>query len=87
MNTVEHYYMPCCREVETVFHEFGHALQHMVTKQAEGLVAGIRWVEWDAVELPFKSSLIMTIMNMTVRRDAGRLMLPSMNVVTPCSTW
>lgn len=41
-----------CREVETVFHEFGHALQHMMTKQKEGLVAGIRGVEWDAVELP-----------------------------------
>ncbi|KAK9949303.1 hypothetical protein M0R45_004835 [Rubus argutus] len=40
------------REVETVFHEFGHALQHMLTKQDEGLVAGIRGVEWDAVELP-----------------------------------
>ncbi|CAA2979760.1 probable cytosolic oligopeptidase A [Olea europaea subsp. europaea] len=40
------------REVETVFHEFGHALQHMLTKQDEGLVAGIRKVEWDAVELP-----------------------------------
>ncbi|CAD6248807.1 unnamed protein product [Miscanthus lutarioriparius] len=40
------------REVETVFHEFGHALQHMLTKQDEGFVAGIRGVEWDAVELP-----------------------------------
>ncbi|XP_002977033.2 probable cytosolic oligopeptidase A [Selaginella moellendorffii] len=40
------------REVETVFHEFGHALQHMLTKQDEGLVAGIHGVEWDAVELP-----------------------------------
>ncbi|PKU87781.1 oligopeptidase A [Dendrobium catenatum] len=38
--------------VETVFHEFGHALQHMLTKQDEGLVAGIRGIEWDAVELP-----------------------------------
>ena len=35
-----------------MFHEFGHALQHMLTKQAEGLVAGFRGVEWDAVELP-----------------------------------
>jgi oligopeptidase A len=35
-----------------VFHEFGHALQHMLTKQDEGFVAGIRGVEWDAVELP-----------------------------------
>ncbi|KAH7566791.1 hypothetical protein JRO89_XS08G0235600 [Xanthoceras sorbifolium] len=39
-------------EVETVFHEFGHALQHMLTTQDEGLVAGIRGIEWDAVELP-----------------------------------
>ncbi|KAK6125379.1 hypothetical protein DH2020_040875 [Rehmannia glutinosa] len=39
-------------KVETVFHEFGHALQHMLTKQDEGLVAGIRGIEWDAVELP-----------------------------------
>jgi oligopeptidase A len=40
------------REVETLFHEAGHALQHMLTEQTEGLVAGIRGVEWDAVELP-----------------------------------
>lgn len=39
-------------QVETVFHEFGHALQHMLTKEDEGLVAGIRGIEWDAVELP-----------------------------------
>lgn len=40
------------REVETLFHEFGHALQHMLTQQTEGLAAGIRGIEWDAVELP-----------------------------------
>jgi len=40
------------REVETLFHEFGHGSQHMLTTQSEGLVAGIRGVEWDAVELP-----------------------------------
>lgn len=40
------------REVETLFHEMGHALQHMLTRVDEGLVAGIRGVEWDAVELP-----------------------------------
>ncbi|KAK9861820.1 hypothetical protein WJX84_004840 [Apatococcus fuscideae] len=40
------------REVETLFHEFGHALQHMLTTQSEGMVAGIRGIEWDAVELP-----------------------------------
>lgn len=40
------------REVETLFHECGHALQHTLTKQDDGLVSGIRNVEWDAVELP-----------------------------------
>ena len=37
------------QEVETLFHEFGHALQHMLTTVEEGLVSGIRGVEWDAV--------------------------------------
>ncbi|XXG63604.1 hypothetical protein AAC387_Pa05g1752 [Persea americana] len=40
------------REVEAVFHEFGHALQHMLTKQDEGFVSGLRGIEKDAVELP-----------------------------------
>eukprot|EP00956_Cyclotella_meneghiniana_P028919 scaffold68671_cov56-Cyclotella_meneghiniana.AAC.1 len=39
-------------EVETLFHEFGHGLQHMLTKATIGDVAGINGVEWDAVELP-----------------------------------
>jgi len=39
-------------EVETLFHEFGHGLQHMLTEATEGDVAGINGVEWDAVELP-----------------------------------
>lgn len=40
------------REVETLFHEFGHGLQHMLTRASVGDVAGINGVEWDAVELP-----------------------------------
>jgi oligopeptidase A len=40
------------REVETLFHEFGHALQHMLTTQDSTLVSGINGIEWDAVELP-----------------------------------
>lgn len=40
------------REVETLFHEFGHGLQHMLTNATVGDVAGINGVEWDAVELP-----------------------------------
>ena len=40
------------REVETLFHEAGHALQHVLTNVDEGLCAGIREVEWDMVEVP-----------------------------------
>ena len=40
------------REVETLFHEFGHGLQHMLTAVDEPGAAGISGVEWDAVELP-----------------------------------
>lgn len=38
-------------EVETLFHEFGHALQHMLTTVKYGLAAGLANVEWDAVEI------------------------------------
>jgi oligopeptidase A len=39
-------------EVLTLFHEFGHGLQHMLTRVEYGLASGIRNIEWDAVELP-----------------------------------
>ncbi|MBW0180761.1 MAG: M3 family metallopeptidase [Vulcanococcus sp.] len=39
-------------EVETLFHEFGHGLQHMLTTVERPQAAGINGVEWDAVELP-----------------------------------
>nr|XP_006814565.1 PREDICTED: organellar oligopeptidase A, chloroplastic/mitochondrial-like [Saccoglossus kowalevskii] len=40
------------REVETLFHEFGHGLQHMLTTISYADAAGINNIEWDAVELP-----------------------------------
>ena len=40
------------REVETLFHEFGHGLQHMLTIVDYVGASGINNVEWDAVELP-----------------------------------
>ena len=40
------------REVETLFHEFGHGLQHMLTRVDYSDAAGINGIEWDAVELP-----------------------------------
>jgi len=40
------------RDVETLFHEFGHALQHMLTNIDYEDISGINGVLWDAVELP-----------------------------------
>ena len=39
-------------EVNTLFHEFGHGLHHMLTRIETRGVSGIRGVPWDAVELP-----------------------------------
>ncbi|RLJ17948.1 oligopeptidase A [bacterium endosymbiont of Escarpia laminata] len=39
-------------EVETLFHEFGHGLHHLLTRIDYPAVAGINGVAWDAVELP-----------------------------------
>ena len=39
-------------EVLTLFHEFGHGLQHMLTLIDYEGVSGINGVAWDAVELP-----------------------------------
>ena len=39
-------------DVITLFHEFGHGLQHMLTLVDHLGVSGINGVEWDAVELP-----------------------------------
>ncbi|MDH5436829.1 MAG: M3 family metallopeptidase, partial [Gammaproteobacteria bacterium] len=39
-------------EVITLFHEFGHGLQHMLTQIEHPRVSGISGVSWDAVELP-----------------------------------
>ncbi len=39
-------------EVETLFHEFGHGLHHMLTRVDYPAISGINGVAWDAVELP-----------------------------------
>ncbi|MCA9028022.1 MAG: M3 family metallopeptidase [Planctomycetaceae bacterium] len=64
------------REVETLFHEFGHGLQHMLTTVDYPDVAGISGVEWDAVELPsqFMENWCYhrpTLMGMTSHYETG----------------
>ena len=40
------------RDIETLFHEFGHGLQHMLTTVDYDRATGTNGIEWDAVELP-----------------------------------
>ncbi|CAL8462166.1 g1697 [Coccomyxa elongata] len=39
-------------DVVTLFHEFGHGLQHMMTTETDVLVSGIAGIEQDAIEQP-----------------------------------
>lgn len=39
-------------EVQTLFHEFGHCLHHLLTKVNYAPLSGINGVPWDAVEFP-----------------------------------
>jgi oligopeptidase A len=39
-------------DVQTIFHEFGHGLHHLLTRIDLPSIGGIDGVEWDAVELP-----------------------------------
>ncbi|WP_334189903.1 M3 family metallopeptidase [Noviherbaspirillum sp.] len=63
-------------EVNTLFHEFGHGLHHMLTQVDELGVSGISGVEWDAVELPsqFMENFCWewdVLQHMTAHADTG----------------
>ena len=67
------------REVETLFHEFGHGLQHMLTTVDFRDAAGINGVEWDAVELPsqFMENWCLhrpTLMKMAIHYQTGEVL-------------
>ena len=38
--------------MQTLFHEFGHGLHHMLSRVETAGLSGINGVEWDAVEMP-----------------------------------
>ncbi|MEC9492620.1 M3 family metallopeptidase [Flexistipes sp.] len=40
------------RDVETLFHETGHALHHLLSNVKEFFVSGVNGIEWDLVEFP-----------------------------------
>ncbi len=63
-------------EVTTLFHEFGHGLQHMLTTVDKLGASGIQGIEWDAVELPsqFMENWCYhkpTLMGMTAHVETG----------------
>ena len=63
-------------QVKTLFHEFGHGLQHMMTTVKFREAAGINNVEWDAVELPsqFMENWLFhapTLISLTSHVDSG----------------
>ena len=67
------------REVETLFHEFGHGLQHMMTTVDLRDVSGINGVEWDAVELPsqFMENWCYhrpTLLGMAIHHETGEVL-------------
>ena len=67
------------REVETLFHEFGHGLQHMLTTVDFRDVSGINGVEWDAVELPsqFMENWCYhrpTLLGMAIHHETGEVL-------------
>ncbi|MEE2674845.1 MAG: M3 family metallopeptidase [Myxococcota bacterium] len=60
-------------EVQTLFHEFGHSLQHMLTTVDFGLAAGVANVEWDAVELASQFMENWCYQRDTVRRISSHV--------------
>ena len=64
------------RELETLFHEFGHGLHHMLSRIDDPAASGINGVEWDAVEMPsqFMENFAWNwevIQNLTAHVDTG----------------
>lgn len=72
-------------EVMTLFHEVGHGLHHLLTTIDRISIAGIRGVEWDAVELPsqfmenfcWQKAVLMLISDQTLPEDLCDKLLAS----------
>ncbi|KAI3989819.1 hypothetical protein MKX01_040789, partial [Papaver californicum] len=57
------------------FREFGHALQHMLAKEDESLVSGMRGIEWDVVELPSQFMENWCYQSLAKHYETGELLL------------
>lgn len=51
------------REVQSLFHEFGHALQHLLTKATVGAVSGINGIEVRYFDRPRASGLLLVALS------------------------
>jgi oligopeptidase A len=58
-------------EVITLFHEFGHALHHILTEVKYPSVAGIDGVPWDGVELPSQYMEFFAYEKDTINKISG----------------
>jgi oligopeptidase A len=58
-------------EVITLFHEFGHALHHILTTVKYPSVAGINGVPWDGVELPSQYMEFFAYEKSTIKKISG----------------
>jgi len=66
-------------EVVTLFHEFGHAIHHLLSKVIYPSASGISGVPWDGVELPsqYMENFVFEkdiMLSMTKQKDTGEQM-------------
>jgi oligopeptidase A len=73
-------------DIQTLFHEFGHALHHLLTEIDYPSLSGINGVAWDAVELPSQflenyAWLPAVLTRISSHRDTGQT-LPEAKIKT-----
>lgn len=83
------------RDVETLFHEFGHAL-HEIMSESKHCELSWFWVEWDFVELPSQilenwvwesESLVKLSKHITTWKSISKAMLNKLEKLKTYMTW